>query len=107
MAGLSMAVIPLRAQAQPKKRPQPKKRSRAVFRQKLLADLRRQSEIALKTHNGEVSEDIRTLAHLALCAGPRSRSVQFQGIWFPLYTGFVTRQIRCPDTGVPLVGVVT
>jgi hypothetical protein len=98
-----MAVIPLRAhQAQPKKRVL----SSAALRQKLLADLRKQSQAAFRTGCWHESEDLQMLVYLARCAGPRAKSVNFRGVHFPLFFGIITRQVRCPDTGVPLVGVV-
>lgn len=98
-----MAVIQLRAQqAQPKKR----MLSSAAVRRRLLADLRRQAETVFKTRCWHGSEDLRMLAYLARTAGHRARSVHYRGVWFPLLTGIITRQVRCPDTGAPLVGTV-
>lgn len=104
MAGLSMAVIHLRAQ-----QVQPKKRmlSSAAVRKRLLADLRRQSETVTKTHCWHGCDDLQMLAWLARTAGYRARSVQYRGVCFPLLTGIITRQVRDPDTNGPLVGVVT
>ena len=98
-----MAVIQLRAQkAQPKKR----LLSSAAVRQRLLADLRKQSETVSRTRCWHGSDDLQMLAYLARTAGHCTRSVHYRGVSFPLLTGIITRQVRCPDTGMPLVGVV-
>lgn len=96
-------VIHLRAQqAHPKKRA----RSSAVVRQQLLADLRKQSDEVFRTRCWAGFEDLQMLSYLARCAGPRAKSVEYRGIRFPLLHGIITRQVRCPDSGVPLLGVV-
>jgi len=99
-----MAVIHLRAQpAQPKRR----LLSSAAARQRLLADLHRQSEAVFKTRCWNGCEDLAMLAYLARAAGHRARSVTWQGVRFPLFSGILIRQVRCPDSGVRLVGVVS
>ncbi len=98
-----MSVVQLRAQpAQPKKR----LRSSAAVRQQLLADLRKQSDEVFRTRCWAGSEDMQMLSYLARCAGPRAKSVEYRGIRFPLLHGIITRQVRCPDSGRALLGVV-
>lgn len=79
---------------------------KGTMRQRLLVDLRRQSEAVFMTRNWRGSDDLQMLAYLARTAGHRARSVHYRGVWFPLLSGIITRQVRCPDSGVPLVGVV-
>lgn len=75
-------------------------------RHRLLADLRKQSDEVFRTRCWDGAKDLQMLSYLARCAGPRSRSVEWRGVRFPLFTGSITRQVRCPDSGRPLVGVV-
>jgi hypothetical protein len=99
-----MAVIQLRPQRLIRKK---RVLSSAALRQRLLADLRRQSEAVVRTRCWHGCDDLAMLAYLARTAGYRARSVQYRGVCFPLLTGIITRQVRDPDTNGPLVGVVT
>lgn len=75
-------------------------------RKRTLERLIRQSAAVYRTREWKNADDLQMLAYLARSAAPNSRSVCWLGIRFPLWHGIVTRQVRCPDSGTPLVAVV-
>jgi hypothetical protein len=94
-------VIRLRPEMAAKRKPRPE-----PSRAQILARIRSQSARVCELNDWHGADDLGMLAYLARNAGDRIRSISWRGIRFPVTAGFVIRSVRCPETGMALVGVV-
>ena len=91
--------------ALPTRTPRKRRATQPPTKAKIIAEVRRQSEIVYRTGRWDLADDLDMLRYL-LKISPNARSISWRGIRFPVRRGVLIDSVRCPETGRGLLGVV-